>query len=82
MHSVSKDIEFETPSGGVLKITASATFCAAEPDVGIMRAWIEDARLVWTKTGKEFSVDAYNRIPDDLMERIYDELYQAHSDSL
>ncbi len=82
MPSVSKDIEFETPSSWLLKITAEAIFCAAEPDVGIMRAWIEDVRLTWTKTGKELSADAYSRIPDDLMKWIYDELYQAHSDGL
>ncbi len=81
MTSVCKDIEFETPSGWVLKITADATFCAAEPDVGIMGDWIDEVRLFWTKTGKELSKAAYNRIPDCLNDQIDEELYQAHSDS-
>lgn len=82
MTSVSKDIEFETPSGWVLKITADATFCAPEPDVGIMKAWIDEVQLSWTSTGKELSNSAYNRIPDCLHYQIDSELYQAHSDSL
>ncbi len=44
--------------------------------------FIGDVRLFWTKTGKEFSKAAYNRIPDCLNDLIDEELYQAHSDSL
>ncbi len=82
MVNISKDIEFETPSGWMLRITADTTFCAAEPGVGIMRAWIDEVRLFWTKTGKELSKAAYNRIPNCLNDQIEDELYQAYSDSL
>ncbi len=81
MTSVSKDIELETPSG-LLEITADGSFCAAEPDVGIMTAWIDDVRLTWTKTGKEFSKAAYKQFPDSLYDQIHEELYQAHRDSL
>ncbi len=80
MASVSKDIEYETPSGWVWRITAEATFCAAEPDVGIMRDWVDELRLFWTSTGKELSPADYDRIPDCLNDQIDEELYQAHND--
>lgn len=82
VNSVSKDIEFETPSGWMLKITAEGMIRAAEPDVGIIGEWIDEVRLLWTSSGKEFSKSAYNRIPQCLNDRIDEQLYQAYSDSL
>ena len=82
MVSISKDIEYETPSGHIWEITAEATVQGAEPDVGVMGSWIDAVRLYWTKTGKELSKAAYDRIPVCMKRSIEEELLQAHSDSL
>jgi len=75
--AVEVEVTHESPSGKEWEFTVSGRVCAPEPDVGIMYPWTEWEKVYWTKTGKELSPAAYNRLPDCVIDKFNDALDAA-----
>ena len=76
MAQIIKDFHFYSPSGRVWHLSAVATTHRPEPDVGYMESWLTIDSVYWTKTGYALSGAALDRLPQNLMDQIVDELHE------